>query len=37
MDQLTVASEIRLLGRRNIAGYEFTGIEGDSVKVRKQC
>ncbi|MRB76215.1 hypothetical protein GH844_13755 [Bacillus thuringiensis] len=28
MDQLTVASEIRLLGRRNIAGYEFTGIEG---------
>ena len=28
MDQLTVASEIHLLGRRNIAGYEFTGIEG---------
>ncbi|MGF9830969.1 ORF6C domain-containing protein [Bacillus anthracis] len=28
MDQLTVANEIRLLGRRNIAGYEFTGIEG---------
>ncbi|MFY0138606.1 ORF6C domain-containing protein [Bacillus cereus] len=28
MEQLTVASEIRLLGRRNIDGYEFTGIEG---------
>lgn len=28
MDQLAVANEIRLLGRRNIAGYEFTGIEG---------
>ncbi|ABA42723.1 putative antirepressor [Bacillus phage Gamma isolate d'Herelle] len=28
MDQLTVASELRLLGRRKVAGYEFTGIEG---------
>ncbi|MBJ8109567.1 ORF6C domain-containing protein [Bacillus cereus group sp. N6] len=28
MEQLTVASELRLLGRRKIGGYEFTGIEG---------
>ncbi|MFJ8529943.1 ORF6C domain-containing protein [Bacillus sp. NPDC094106] len=28
MDQLTVANELHILGKQNIAGYEFTGIEG---------
>ncbi|PGT80270.1 hypothetical protein COD86_28145 [Bacillus cereus] len=27
-DQLTVANELHILGKQNIAGYEFTGIEG---------
>ncbi|UYX50067.1 ORF6C domain-containing protein [Bacillus thuringiensis] len=35
MDQLTAASELRLLGRRNIAGYEFTGIEGGFGESKK--
>ncbi|MED1403810.1 ORF6C domain-containing protein [Bacillus mycoides] len=28
MDQLTVVNELHILGKQNIAGYEFTGIEG---------
>ncbi|HDR3902797.1 TPA: ORF6C domain-containing protein [Bacillus cereus] len=28
MDKLTVANELHILGKRNIAGCEFTGIEG---------
>ncbi|MEN3133807.1 ORF6N domain-containing protein [Bacillus cereus] len=27
-NQLTVVNELNILGRKNIAGYEFTGIEG---------
>ncbi|MDM5195493.1 ORF6C domain-containing protein [Bacillus hominis] len=32
MDQLTVANELHILGKQNIAGYEFTGIEGGFSK-----
>ncbi|MEB9222469.1 ORF6C domain-containing protein [Bacillus cereus] len=28
MDKLTVANELHILGKQNIAGYQFTGIEG---------
>ncbi|EJR53680.1 hypothetical protein IIO_05926 [Bacillus cereus VD115] len=28
MDQLTAVNELHILGKQNIAGYEFTGIEG---------
>ncbi|WP_144499277.1 ORF6C domain-containing protein [Bacillus sp. FDAARGOS_235] len=28
MDKLTAVNELHILGKRNIAGYEFTGIEG---------
>ncbi|PEW64484.1 hypothetical protein CN448_26995 [Bacillus cereus] len=28
MDKLTVANELHILGKQNIAGYKFTGIEG---------
>ncbi|PEB56215.1 hypothetical protein CON65_15765 [Bacillus pseudomycoides] len=27
-DQLTVVNELHILGKQNVAGYEFTGIEG---------
>ncbi|EOO32923.1 hypothetical protein IIU_03448 [Bacillus cereus VD133] len=28
MDKLTVANELHILGKQNVAGYKFTGIEG---------
>ncbi|MED1402417.1 ORF6N domain-containing protein, partial [Bacillus mycoides] len=28
MDRLTVTNELHILGKQNIAGYQFTGIEG---------
>ncbi|PFU01536.1 hypothetical protein COK81_01795 [Bacillus thuringiensis] len=35
MDKLTVANELHILGKQNIAGYEFTGIEGGFGESKK--
>lgn len=35
MDKLTVANGLHILGKRNIAGYEFTGIEGGFGESKK--
>lgn len=35
MDKLTVANELNILGKQNIAGCEFTGIEGGFGKGKK--
>lgn len=35
MDKLTVANELHILGKRNIAGHEFTGIEGGFGESKK--
>ncbi|PFV11237.1 ORF6N domain-containing protein [Bacillus cereus] len=34
-DQLTVANELHILGEQNIAGYQFTGIEGGFGRGKK--
>ncbi|MCM3223359.1 ORF6N domain-containing protein [Bacillus cereus] len=34
-DQLTAANELHILGKQNIAGYQFTGIEGGFGKGKK--
>ncbi|MEK7014662.1 ORF6C domain-containing protein [Bacillus sp. FSL R9-9410] len=35
MDQLTVVNELHILGEKNIAGYQFTGIEGGFGESKK--